>query len=48
MWYFVEKKGRCISKHKVLVSARLRRYEEIERGADPDSLKITDLNGKQY
>lgn len=48
MWYFVEKNGRCISKHKVLVSAKLRKMQEVKSGVDPDSLKITDLKGKSY
>lgn len=48
MWYFVEKNGRCISKHKVLVSANLCKMQEIKLGVDPDSLKITDLKGKSY
>lgn len=48
MWYFVEKNGRCISKHKVLVSARLRKLQELNAGTDPDSLKITDSKGLIY
>lgn len=48
MWYFVEKNGRCISKHKVLVSAKLRKMQEVKAGINPDSLKITDLKGKSY
>lgn len=48
MWYFVEKNGRCISKHKVLVSARLRKMREIKAGVNPDSLKITDSKGIVY
>lgn len=48
MWYFVEKNGRCISKHKVLVSAKLRRFEEIRKGVDPSTLKITDAKGIKY
>lgn len=48
MWYFVEKKGRCISKHKVLVSAKLRRYQEIQAGAKPEDLKVTDQHGRSY
>lgn len=48
MWYFVEKNGRCISKHKVLVSAKLRKMQEMKSGVDPGSLKITDLKGKSY
>ena len=48
MWYFVEKNGRCISKHKALVSAKLRKSQWIKAGIDPDSLKITDLSGKTY
>lgn len=48
MWYFVEKNGRCISKHKVLVSAKLRKMQEIKAGVNPNCLKITDLKGKRY
>lgn len=48
MWYFVEKNGRCISKHKVLVSAKLRKMQEVKAGVAPESLKITDLSGKTY
>ena len=48
MWYFVEKNGRCISKHKVLVSAKLRKSQEIKAGVAPESLKITDNKGKCY
>lgn len=48
MWYFVEKNGRCISKHKVLVSAKLRKYQELRAGVAPDSLRITDLKGRRY
>lgn len=48
MWYFVEKNGRCISKHKVLVSARLKRFEEVRAGSDPATLKVTDSHGVEY
>ena len=48
MWYFVEKNGRCISKHKVLVSAKLRKMQEVKSGVDPESLKITDNKGLIY
>lgn len=48
MWYFVEKNGRCISKHKVLVSAKLRKMQELKAGVEPDSLKITDSKGVVY
>lgn len=48
MWFFVEKNGRCISKHKVLVSAKLRKSQEIKAGVDPASLKITDSKGLIY
>lgn len=48
MWYFVEKNGLCISKHKVLISAKLKRYEEIKKGTDPAILKVTDAKGKRY
>ena len=48
MWYFVEKNGRCISKHKVLVSARLCKMQVIKSGVDTESLKITDDKGIVY
>ena len=48
MWYFVEKNGRCISKHKVLVSAKLRKMQELKAGVSPNSLKITDSKGIIY
>lgn len=48
MWYFVEKNGRCISKHKDPVSAKLRKLQELKAGADPESLKITDCKGLIY
>lgn len=48
MWYFVEKNGRCISKHKVLVSAKLRKMQELKAGVAPESLKITDNKGLIY
>lgn len=48
MWYFVEKNGRCISKHKVLVSAKLKRFQEVRAGVDPAALKVTDSKGVEY
>lgn len=48
MWYFVEKNGRCISKHKVLVSAELKRDQEVRAGVDPAALKVTDSKGVEY
>ena len=48
MWYFVEKKGRCISKHKVLVSAKLKKFQLLRDGVDPNTIKITDSSGVEY
>lgn len=48
MWYFVEKNGLCISKHKVLVGAKLRRLQELRNGVAPESIRITDLKGRRY
>lgn len=48
MWYFVEKNGRCISKHKVLPSARLRAYIELMKGVEPSTLEINDAKGNVY
>lgn len=48
MWYFVEKNGRCISKHKVLMGAKIRRLQEVRAGVDPAALKVTDSHGVEY
>lgn len=48
MWYFVDVKHRCVSKHKVLVSAKLKRFELIKAGVSPADIRVSDAKGRDY